>query len=187
MAKKQTHHQRAPSQPQRAHGICRIVSLISRTFPNRPTKNRSGPSTLGDRGRGQAKQLIAIRIDPTLLLKLRRMARKHGKPYQTFIPELLDAAAKKVAYGAGNFHSSMCTAFGAPRQRCPGASRGSVSRGRPSAAVSRRRDRDGEPRLPVRAPLCSGADQAEAGDAAAEATHVARSRRDATVMAPRSR
>jgi uncharacterized protein (DUF4415 family) len=46
---------------------------------------------------GQAKQLIAIRIAPTLLVKLRRLARKQGKPYQTYIHELLDAAAKKVA------------------------------------------------------------------------------------------
>lgn len=46
---------------------------------------------------GDAKQLIAIRIAPALLVKLRRIARKHGKPYQTYIHELLDAAAKKVA------------------------------------------------------------------------------------------
>ena len=46
---------------------------------------------------GQAKQLIAIRIAPTLLVKLRRIARKQGKPYQTYIHELLDAAARKVA------------------------------------------------------------------------------------------
>ena len=46
---------------------------------------------------GQAKQLIAIRIAPTLLVKLRRLARKQGKPYQTYIHELLDAATKKVA------------------------------------------------------------------------------------------
>ena len=46
---------------------------------------------------GQAKQLIAIRIAPSLLVKLRRIAHKHGKPYQTYIHELLDAAAKKVA------------------------------------------------------------------------------------------
>jgi len=46
---------------------------------------------------GRAKQLIAIRLDPRLLSKLRRMARKQGKPYQTFIHELLDKAAKRVA------------------------------------------------------------------------------------------
>jgi predicted DNA binding CopG/RHH family protein len=45
----------------------------------------------------QAKQLIAIRIAPSLLVKLRRIARKKGKPYQTYIHELLDAATKKVA------------------------------------------------------------------------------------------
>ena len=46
---------------------------------------------------GRAKQLIAIRLDPKLLAKLRRMARKQGKPYQTFIHELLDKATRRVA------------------------------------------------------------------------------------------
>jgi uncharacterized protein (DUF4415 family) len=45
-----------------------------------------------------AKQLIAIRIDPALLNRLRRLAAKQSKPYQTFIHELLDrAASKRVA------------------------------------------------------------------------------------------
>ena len=46
---------------------------------------------------GRAKQLIAIRLDPGLLARLRKMARKQGKPYQTFIHELLDKATKRVA------------------------------------------------------------------------------------------
>lgn len=46
---------------------------------------------------GRTKRLIAIRIDPGLLARLRRMARKHGKPYQTFIHDLLDKATKRVA------------------------------------------------------------------------------------------
>jgi uncharacterized protein (DUF4415 family) len=46
---------------------------------------------------GRAKQLIAIRLDPGLLSKLRAMARRRGKPYQTFIHELLDRATKRVA------------------------------------------------------------------------------------------
>ena len=46
---------------------------------------------------GHAKQLIAIRLDPRLLSKLRRMARKQGKPYQTFIHELLEKATRRVA------------------------------------------------------------------------------------------
>jgi predicted DNA binding CopG/RHH family protein len=46
---------------------------------------------------GHAKQLIAIRISPRLLAQLRRLAAKHSKPYQTYIHELLERAAHKVA------------------------------------------------------------------------------------------
>lgn len=42
-----------------------------------------------------AKQLIAIRIDPRLLGRLRRLARNKRKPYQTFIHELLERAASR--------------------------------------------------------------------------------------------
>ena len=44
---------------------------------------------------GHAKQLIAIRIDPRLLARLRRLATKQSKPYQTLIHELLERAAKE--------------------------------------------------------------------------------------------
>jgi uncharacterized protein (DUF4415 family) len=47
---------------------------------------------------GNAKQLIAIRIAPHVLAKLRRLAAKQSKPYQTYIHEILErAASKKVA------------------------------------------------------------------------------------------
>lgn len=47
---------------------------------------------------GNAKHLIAIRISPRVLAKLRRLAAKQRKPYQTYIHELLERAAnKKVA------------------------------------------------------------------------------------------
>jgi uncharacterized protein (DUF4415 family) len=42
-----------------------------------------------------AKQLIAIRIDPRLLARLRRLARTKQKPYQTLIHELLEKAARR--------------------------------------------------------------------------------------------
>ncbi|MGA7226448.1 MAG: BrnA antitoxin family protein [Candidatus Acidiferrales bacterium] len=42
---------------------------------------------------GNAKQLIAIRIAPPLLARLRRLAAKQCKPYQTLIHELLERAA----------------------------------------------------------------------------------------------
>jgi uncharacterized protein (DUF4415 family) len=46
---------------------------------------------------GHAKQLIALRISPEVLSKLKKMAEKAGKPYQTFIHELLAKMAKKVS------------------------------------------------------------------------------------------
>lgn len=46
---------------------------------------------------GHAKQLIAIRIDPRLLVRLRRLARLRRKPYQTLIHELLESAASRAA------------------------------------------------------------------------------------------
>ncbi len=46
---------------------------------------------------GHAKQIITIRIDPRLLVKLRKLAEKQHKPYQTFIHELLEREAKRVS------------------------------------------------------------------------------------------
>ena len=46
---------------------------------------------------GNAKQLIAIRISPKLLARLRRLAAKREKPYQTLIHELLENASRKPA------------------------------------------------------------------------------------------
>jgi predicted DNA binding CopG/RHH family protein len=48
---------------------------------------------------GNAKQLIAIRIAPRLLARLRRLAAKRDKPYQTLIHELLEKVVRtsKVA------------------------------------------------------------------------------------------
>jgi predicted DNA binding CopG/RHH family protein len=43
---------------------------------------------------GNTKQLIAIRISPRLLSRLRHMAAKRDKPYQTLINELLEKAAR---------------------------------------------------------------------------------------------
>jgi uncharacterized protein (DUF4415 family) len=43
------------------------------------------------------RQLIAIRIDPLLLRRLRELAAKQDKPYQTFIHELLERAVKRAA------------------------------------------------------------------------------------------
>jgi predicted DNA binding CopG/RHH family protein len=44
---------------------------------------------------GNAKQLIALRLAPTLLAKLRKMAKKRGVPYQTLMHEILERAARR--------------------------------------------------------------------------------------------
>ena len=44
---------------------------------------------------GKAKRLIAIRIAPRLLAELRRLAAEHDKPYQTYIHEVLERAARR--------------------------------------------------------------------------------------------
>jgi len=44
-----------------------------------------------------AKQLIAIRIDPRLLEKLRKMAAELEKPYQTLLHDLLEEAVDEAA------------------------------------------------------------------------------------------
>jgi predicted DNA binding CopG/RHH family protein len=46
---------------------------------------------------GKAKRLIAIRIDPQVLIKIRKLAAQRKKPYQTYLHELLEAAVKKAA------------------------------------------------------------------------------------------
>lgn len=46
---------------------------------------------------GNAKHLIAIRISPVVLAKIRRLAAKQSKPYQTLIHEMLERATKRVA------------------------------------------------------------------------------------------
>jgi uncharacterized protein (DUF4415 family) len=46
---------------------------------------------------GNAKQLIAVRISPEVIRKLKKLAAKSDKPYQTLINELLVKATKGVA------------------------------------------------------------------------------------------
>ncbi|MGH7744999.1 MAG: BrnA antitoxin family protein [Candidatus Dormibacteria bacterium] len=56
-----------------------------------------GARRVGRPKSAHAKQLIAIRIDPRLLLRLKRLARRSKKPYQTLIHEFLVRAANHRA------------------------------------------------------------------------------------------
>lgn len=46
---------------------------------------------------GKAKQLIALRLSPEVIRKLKKLATRMDKPYQTLINELLEKATKSVA------------------------------------------------------------------------------------------
>jgi predicted DNA binding CopG/RHH family protein len=46
---------------------------------------------------GKAKQMIAIRIAPTLLEKIRKLAAEKGTPYQSLLHELLEDAVDRRA------------------------------------------------------------------------------------------
>jgi uncharacterized protein (DUF4415 family) len=65
--------------------------LVFTTRKLKKAKRVGRPST------GNAKHLIAIRIDPQVLNQLRRLEDKKDMPYQTDIHELLEKAAKKAA------------------------------------------------------------------------------------------
>lgn len=52
---------------------------------------RLGRPLLGE----AARQLIAIRLDPAMLDKLRKLARQEGKGYQTLISDILAEYVKK--------------------------------------------------------------------------------------------
>ena len=45
----------------------------------------------------EPRQLIAIRLDPSLLVRLRKLAARQGKPYQSLIHELLERATGQAA------------------------------------------------------------------------------------------
>ena len=55
--------------------------------------SRVGRPTIGE----NARQLIAIRIDPQVLMQLQKEAKKHGKGYQSLINEILAKHTKRSA------------------------------------------------------------------------------------------
>ena len=64
-------------------------------IPESTSKELSRARRVGRPTTGKAKQLIAIRISPEILRKIKKMAAKSDKPYQTLINELLEKATKK--------------------------------------------------------------------------------------------
>jgi uncharacterized protein (DUF4415 family) len=64
-------------------------------IPESSASELKGARRVGRPKSPHAKQLIAIRIDPRLLTRLRRLARRNQKPYQTMIHELLERATNR--------------------------------------------------------------------------------------------
>lgn len=66
-------------------------------IPASTDKELTNAKRVGRPSKGDAKQLIAIRIDVELLAKLKKLAAKKDNYYQTLIHEILEAAVKKAA------------------------------------------------------------------------------------------
>lgn len=64
-------------------------------IPESTDKELKRARRVGRPSTGNAKQLIALRISPIVLNKLRKLAAKKNKPYQTFIHEILEKQSKK--------------------------------------------------------------------------------------------
>ncbi len=92
-----SNHQRAPSVAQRTAGILQILRSISANIPELTDAELASARRIGRPRTGQAKQLIAFRIDPALLAKLKRLKARKKRPYQTLLHEILDSAIKKAA------------------------------------------------------------------------------------------
>jgi hypothetical protein len=88
-------HQRKARDPERTQGLFRTVRLTFPIFLNPRTRSFNELAEWDDQE--QDRQLIAIRIDPFLLKRLRALAAKQKKPYQTFIHEILELAARRAA------------------------------------------------------------------------------------------
>ena len=61
-------------------------------IPNSTDGELARARRVGRPSTGNAKQLIAVRISPKLLMQLRKLAAKKRKPYQTLMHELLENA-----------------------------------------------------------------------------------------------
>lgn len=66
-------------------------------IPNSTDEELKRARRVGRPSTGNAKQLIAVRISPRLLMRLRKLATKKRKPYQTLLHELLEDAVNKQA------------------------------------------------------------------------------------------
>lgn len=63
-------------------------------IPELTDKQLTNARRVGRPRTGNAKQLIALRVAPNLLARLKRMAKAQGLPYQTLMHQLLERATR---------------------------------------------------------------------------------------------
>ncbi|MBK8466994.1 MAG: hypothetical protein IPL32_14315 [Chloracidobacterium sp.] len=66
-------------------------------IPESTTEELKRAVRIGRPSTGNAKHLIAFRIAPSLLSRIRKLAAKQGTPYQTLLHELLEDSVSKRA------------------------------------------------------------------------------------------
>jgi len=64
-------------------------------IPELSDKQLTKASRVGRPPSNNPKQMIALRIAPKLLAKLKRMAKQRSLPYQTLMHQLLEESARK--------------------------------------------------------------------------------------------
>ena len=64
-------------------------------IPELTSEQLLGARRVGRPRTGSAKQLIALRVAPNLLQRLKKLAKSKGLPYQRLMHEMLERAVKK--------------------------------------------------------------------------------------------
>ena len=95
MAKKQSASSALGSRAAKNAKVISDKNIDFSDIPESTDEELKRARRVGRPATGHAKQLIALRISPQVLAKLRKMAEKAGKPYQTYIHEILEKVSKK--------------------------------------------------------------------------------------------
>ena len=90
-------YQRVMGEPFGTQSLFQTSWLISRISWNQRRMSFGSSRSIGLDRRTRPDSSLPLRIDPGLLKQLRLLAAKQNKPYQTYIHELLESAAKKAA------------------------------------------------------------------------------------------
>ncbi len=97
MKKKQSESSARDKRPTASERHIPDSKLDFSDIPELTEEELKGGRRVGRPKSDKTKQLIAVRLDPELLGKLRELAAKQDKPYQTLMHELLETAVEDEA------------------------------------------------------------------------------------------